>query len=107
LAGIYKHKCFKVSSNARVFPSNALRKLGNLRQTQLIARGIFTQGLNCATAKSMCGSISSARSAVKPRLGAKGRDAMIEDYGSVMNRMDSVNFAAPIFFRGTLYLFTP
>ena len=48
-----------------------------------------------------------ALSAVKRSLGAKDWGAMIEGHGGVMDRMDSVSFAAPIFFHGTRYFFTP
>ncbi|MGO9758490.1 MAG: phosphatidate cytidylyltransferase [Roseiarcus sp.] len=45
-------------------------------------------------------------SAVKRSLGAKDWGAMIEGHGGVMDRMDSVSFAAPIFFHATRYFFT-
>jgi phosphatidate cytidylyltransferase len=48
-----------------------------------------------------------ALSAVKRSLGAKDWGTMIEGHGGVMDRMDSVSFAAPIFFHGTRYFFTP
>jgi phosphatidate cytidylyltransferase len=48
-----------------------------------------------------------ALSAVKRSLGAKDWGTMIEGHGGVMDRMDSVCFAAPIFFHGTRYFFTP
>ena len=45
-------------------------------------------------------------SAVKRSLGAKDWGAMIEGHGGVMDRMDSVSFAAPIFFHATRYFFS-
>jgi phosphatidate cytidylyltransferase len=48
-----------------------------------------------------------ALSAVKRSLGAKDWGTMIEGHGGIMDRMDSVCFAAPIFFHGTRYFFTP
>ncbi|MGO9048476.1 MAG: phosphatidate cytidylyltransferase [Xanthobacteraceae bacterium] len=45
-------------------------------------------------------------SAVKRGLGAKDWGSMIEGHGGVMDRMDSVSFAAPIFFHATRYFFT-
>lgn len=45
-------------------------------------------------------------SAVKRSLGAKDWGTMIEGHGGTMDRMDSVSFAAPIFFHLTRYFFT-
>lgn len=45
-------------------------------------------------------------SAVKRSLGAKDWGTMIHGHGGVMDRMDSVVFAAPIFFHLTRYFFT-
>ncbi len=45
-------------------------------------------------------------SAVKRSLGAKDWGTMIKGHGGMMDRMDSVSFAAPIFFHLTRYLFT-
>ena len=47
-----------------------------------------------------------ALSAVKRSLGAKDWGRMIEGHGGMMDRMDSVSFAAPIFFHVTRYFFT-
>ncbi len=47
-----------------------------------------------------------ALSAVKRSLGAKDWGAMIEGHGGMMDRMDSVSFAAPIFFHVTRYYFS-
>ena len=44
-------------------------------------------------------------SAVKRSLGAKDWGAMIEGHGGALDRMDSVSFAAPIFFHLTNYFF--
>ena len=44
-------------------------------------------------------------SAVKRSLGAKDWGAMIEGHGGVMDRMDSVSFAAPIFFHSVRWYF--
>jgi len=46
-------------------------------------------------------------SAVKRSLGAKDWGAMIKGHGGMMDRMDSVSFAAPVFFHFTRYFFTP
>jgi hypothetical protein len=46
-----------------------------------------------------------ALSAVKRSLGAKDWGAMIEGHGGVMDRMDSVSFAAPICFHMTRHCF--
>lgn len=46
-------------------------------------------------------------SAVKRSIGAKDWGRMIEGHGGMMDRMDSVSFAAPIFFHLTRYFFTP
>ena len=45
-------------------------------------------------------------SAVKRSLGAKDWETMIRGHGGMMDRMDSVSFAAPIFFHLTRYFFT-
>ena len=57
------------------------------------------------TAEGLIGGL--AHSAVKRSLGAKDWGTMIERHGGVMDRMDSVSFAAPIFFHLTRYYFTP
>lgn len=44
-------------------------------------------------------------SAVKRSLGAKDWGVMIEGHGGMLDRMDSVSFAAPIFFHLTRYFF--
>ncbi|PEQ12805.1 phosphatidate cytidylyltransferase [Novosphingobium sp. PC22D] len=44
-------------------------------------------------------------SAVKRSLGAKDWGAMIEGHGGVLDRMDSVSFAAPVFFHLVNYFF--
>ncbi|MCP5159254.1 MAG: phosphatidate cytidylyltransferase [Gammaproteobacteria bacterium] len=44
-------------------------------------------------------------SAVKRSLGAKDWGTMLEGHGGMMDRMDSVSFAAPIFFHLTRYFF--
>lgn len=46
-------------------------------------------------------------SAVKRSLGAKDWGSMIQGHGGMMDRMDSVSFAAPVFFHLTRYFFTP
>jgi phosphatidate cytidylyltransferase len=48
-----------------------------------------------------------ALSAVKRSLGAKDWGSMIEGHGGMLDRIDSVSFAAPIFFHLTRYFFTP
>ncbi|MBZ0222602.1 MAG: phosphatidate cytidylyltransferase [Dokdonella sp.] len=48
-----------------------------------------------------------ALSAVKRSLGAKDWGAMIEGHGGMLDRLDSVSFAAPIFFHLTRYFFEP
>jgi phosphatidate cytidylyltransferase len=45
-------------------------------------------------------------SAVKRSLGAKDWGSMIKGHGGIMDRMDSISFAAPIFFHLTRYFFT-
>jgi phosphatidate cytidylyltransferase len=45
-------------------------------------------------------------SAVKRSLGAKDWGSMIEGHGGMMDRMDSVSFAAPVFFHMVRYFFT-
>jgi len=46
-------------------------------------------------------------SAVKRSLGAKDWGSMISGHGGMMDRLDSVCFAAPVFFHITRYFFTP
>lgn len=46
-------------------------------------------------------------SAIKRSLGAKDWGTMIEGHGGALDRMDSVTFAAPIFFHLTNYFFVP
>jgi phosphatidate cytidylyltransferase len=46
-------------------------------------------------------------SAVKRSLGAKDWGAMIEGHGGMLDRLDSVSFAAPVFFHLTRYFFEP
>ena len=46
-------------------------------------------------------------SAMKRSIGAKDWGTMIEGHGGMMDRMDSVSFAAPVFFHLTRYFFTP
>jgi phosphatidate cytidylyltransferase len=45
-------------------------------------------------------------SAVKRSLGAKDWGTMIKGHGGMLDRMDSISFAAPIFFHLTRYFFT-
>jgi len=45
-------------------------------------------------------------SAVKRSLGAKDWGVMIEGHGGMLDRLDSVSFAAPVFFHATRYFFT-
>jgi phosphatidate cytidylyltransferase len=45
-------------------------------------------------------------SAVKRSLGAKDWGVMIEGHGGMLDRLDSVSFAAPVFFHLTRYFFT-
>lgn len=45
-------------------------------------------------------------SAIKRDLGAKDWGQMIEGHGGVLDRLDSVSFAAPVFFHFTRYWFT-
>ena len=45
-------------------------------------------------------------SAIKRSLGAKDWGNMIEGHGGMLDRMDSVSFAAPIFFHLVRYFFT-
>jgi phosphatidate cytidylyltransferase len=46
-------------------------------------------------------------SAIKRSMGVKDWGTMIEGHGGALDRMDSVTFAAPIFFHLTNYFFTP
>jgi phosphatidate cytidylyltransferase len=46
-------------------------------------------------------------SAIKRDLGVKDWGSVIEGHGGVLDRMDSVCFAAPLFFHMTRYWFTP
>jgi phosphatidate cytidylyltransferase len=46
-------------------------------------------------------------SAVKRSMGAKDWGTMIEGHGGALDRVDSVSFAAPIFFHVTNYFFVP
>ncbi|MER0236984.1 phosphatidate cytidylyltransferase [Fulvimarina sp. MAC8] len=46
-------------------------------------------------------------SAIKRSMGAKDWGTMIEGHGGALDRMDSVTFAAPIFFHLTNYFFVP
>ena len=48
-----------------------------------------------------------AMSAVKRSLGAKDWGQMIEGHGGMLDRLDSVSFAAPVFFHLTRYFFEP
>lgn len=48
-----------------------------------------------------------ALSAVKRSLGVKDWGSMIEGHGGMLDRVDSLSFAAPIFFHLTRYYFTP
>lgn len=48
-----------------------------------------------------------ALSAVKRSLGAKDWGSMIEGHGGMLDRLDSVSFAAPVFFHFTRYFFEP
>ncbi len=46
-------------------------------------------------------------SAIKRDAGVKDFGAMIEGHGGILDRMDSICFAAPVFFHLTRYFFTP
>ena len=46
-----------------------------------------------------------ALSAIKRGLGAKDWGVMIEGHGGMLDRMDSVSFAAPVFFHVVRYLY--
>jgi phosphatidate cytidylyltransferase len=48
-----------------------------------------------------------ALSAVKRSLGAKDWGSMIQGHGGMLDRLDSVSFAAPVFFHLTRYFFLP
>jgi phosphatidate cytidylyltransferase len=48
-----------------------------------------------------------ALSAVKRSIGAKDWGSMIEGHGGMLDRLDSVSFAAPMFFHLTRYFFEP
>jgi phosphatidate cytidylyltransferase len=48
-----------------------------------------------------------ALSAVKRSLGAKDWGSMIEGHGGMLDRLDSVSFAAPVFFHLVRYFFEP
>jgi phosphatidate cytidylyltransferase len=48
-----------------------------------------------------------ALSAVKRSLGAKDWGSMIHGHGGMLDRLDSVSFAAPVFFHLTRYFFLP
>jgi len=48
-----------------------------------------------------------ALSAVKRSLGAKDWGSLIEGHGGMLDRLDSVSFAAPVFFHLTRYFFEP
>ncbi len=48
-----------------------------------------------------------ALSATKRSLGAKAWGTMIEWHGGALDRLDSVVFAAPVFFPGVRYAFNP
>ncbi len=55
----------------------------------------------------VCGALGGlALSAVKRSLGAKDWGSMIEGHGGMLDRMDSVSFAAPVFFHFTRYWFS-
>jgi len=56
----------------------------------------------------LCGFLGGlALSAVKRSLGAKDWGVMIEGHGGMLDRMDSVCFAAPVFFHVVRYCYTP
>ena len=44
-------------------------------------------------------------SAIKRDLGVKDFDTMIEGHGGMLDRIDSISFAAPVFFHVTRYYF--
>jgi phosphatidate cytidylyltransferase len=64
-------------------------------QAALMALAIVLAGL--------CGGL--VLSAVKRSLGAKDWGTMIEGHGGALDRMDSVSFAAPVFFHLVNYFF--
>jgi phosphatidate cytidylyltransferase len=66
------------------------------------------QSAGMAFAIVLCGFFGGlALSAVKRSLGAKDWGSMIEGHGGMMDRLDSVSFAAPVFFHLVNYFFIP
>jgi len=67
----------------------------------------FAQALAMALAVVLAGFAGGlVLSAVKRSLGAKDWGSMVEGHGGMLDRMDSLAFAAPVFFHLTRYFFT-
>jgi phosphatidate cytidylyltransferase len=68
----------------------------------------FTGALAMAAVITLAGALGGlVLSAVKRSLGAKDWGTMIEGHGGMLDRMDSIVFAAPLFFHLTNYFYAP
>ena len=95
----------RAAGNGRLIPAG---KVGTITFTQRDVPGRIgiaaSAALGVAPTMGFLGGLT--LSAVKRSLGAKDWGVMIEGHGGMLDRLDSVSFAAPVFLHLTRFFFT-